>query len=165
MRIPGFPDRTDTTTVTPLTATTAAPATVHSTAALGGAAHPLNQTIHETHVVHDRDRAGDRDRLAHEVDKAEKAGYQRGLRDGVRARRNNPILMILVLLLAVFGVAVGVLAALEGSFAGGGARVDRGLGVAAVEARDTGGELAQDAGAALQREGAAVERSAEAARP
>ena len=162
MRFPGFRDRH-----TPVT-TAADGRTVAGAAAYADPAlHPDVRTVaHERdRLALERDRAAhDRERAVNDVERAEKAAYQRGLRDGVRAKRNNPILTILVLILAIFGVVVGVFAIMEGSFQGGGARVDRTLGVAAVEARDSGGELAQDAGQALQTAGAEVERDAEAAR-
>jgi hypothetical protein len=159
MRFPGFRDRTPTTTTTGLTPGVGAAAVPDNSYA------NINQAAATREAVHDaRDARRDADRYAIEAEKRAKAEYQRGLRDGVRAKRNNPILTILVLLLALLGIAIGVLAIREGSFAGAGQVLDRSAGVAAVEARDTGGELAQDAGQTLQSAGAAAERDAEAAR-
>jgi hypothetical protein len=173
MRVPGFKDRHDTDRndgVDPLTGASrvstvgAAPGAtvvhdgrpaIHDTTTLQGGVHRDRD-----HVRHEREL----ERSAVDLEKERNDAYQRGLRDGVRAKRNNPVLTILVLLLALLGIAVGVLAIVNGSFREAGGVLDRSAGIAAVEARDAGGELAQDAGSALQREGAEAERAAEAAR-
>lgn len=164
MRFPGFRDRTTHPTVPGGSVVTPAAGTgavIHDTTYVQdrGAERAARHD-----VVDDRHDAANAHRLAAEADKRAKAEYQRGLRDGVRAKRNSPVLTILVLLLALLGIAVGVLAIVNGSFREAGAVLDRSAGIAAVEARDAGGELAQDAGSTLQAVGADAERDAEAAR-
>lgn len=106
-----------------------------------------------------------------EADREKQLAYERGLREGVRTRRNNPVLTLIVVLLALLGLVTAMLAIVSGGFSEGGARLDGLFGQAADEAREVGtaaqdaaGETAQDAGAALQSTGEKVERDAEAAR-
>ena len=169
MKIPGRHDQS-TTTTDPLTGErlhgtdtvrtdTVRPATVHDTA-----------TLSQTHSTAAGVPAGAI--TAKELQKEIHDAYERGKRDQRKAQKNNPLLTILVVLLAVLGVAVGVLALREGSFSDAGKVLDRGTATAADEAReaavqaqDAAGEATQDAGAALQATGENVERDAEAAQP
>jgi hypothetical protein len=162
MKIPGRHDQT-TTTTDPLTGErlhgtdTVRPATIHDTA-----------TLSQTHSAAAAAPAGAI--TAKELQKEIHDAYERGKRDQRKAQKSHPLLTILIVLLAILGVAVGVLALREGSFSGAGEVLDRGTATAAdeareaaVEAQDAAGEATQDAGAALQSTGQNVERDAEAA--
>jgi hypothetical protein len=181
MRVPGFRNRNDDgDRLTTVHGTDRVTTHDGSATTLGGAPRGLREeprVVHDTTVLRgatthdDRTRTQndgvnlkDAQKVVAEYEREKQAAYQRGLKDGVRTKRNNPVLTIIVLLLALLGIAVGALAIREGSFSGAGAVLDRTASIAAVEARDTGGEVAQDTGAALQSTGAAVERDAEAAR-
>lgn len=169
MRIPGFRDRTDTTTTTrvdPVSGDTVRvvdhdSARVHETRNVSaGAAGPTG-----TYAAAGGITLKELQQETHEA-------YKRGKRDERSERVSHPILTILVVLLAILGLVLGVLALRERSFEGAGAIFDRWVGLAAIEAREAGvqvqdaaGEAAQDTGAALQSTGESVERDAEAARP
>ena len=172
MRIPGFTDRSRTTTtrVDPLGGDTVR---THETI------RPAATTVHHEGVVrHETVRDhGD----AHAPTGAYAAGitlqdlqrethdaYKRGRRDERADRVGHPILTILVVLLAILGLALGVLALRERSFQGAGRVFDGWVGFAAEDAREVGrqaqdvaGEAAQDTGAALQSAGESAERTAE----
>lgn len=82
--------------------------------------------------------------------------YERGRRDERAARKRHPILMSLTIAAAVVGGVVIVLAAREGSFAGGGARFDQGVSVAATRAEPVVRDAAADAGTALKDAGRSI---------
>lgn len=82
-----------------------------------------------------------------------RVAYERGRRDERRARKRHPVLMSLTVAAAVVGGVVLVLAAREGSFAGGGARFDQGVSVATTRAEPVVRDAAADAGAALKDAG------------
>jgi hypothetical protein len=173
MKLPGFRDRS-TTTVDPVTGDATVRAadgtrttTVHDT---GG--HPLNAATGTHGSSHPTSTAAPAGAVtAKELQRELHDAYERGKRDQRAASKNNPILTILVVLLAILGVTLAVLAAMNGSFREGGARFDRMLGGLGGEAREVGvqaqdaaGEAAQDAGAALQERGAEAEAAAEGRR-
>jgi hypothetical protein len=96
-------------------------------------------------VIHDHADAAELD-----------AAYQRGRRDERSARRRSPLVSLVIGVVAVIGAGTLLLAAREGSFAGGGQLVDHQLqiatGQAAVGARDAAaatGEAVRDAGTSL----------------
>lgn len=82
-----------------------------------------------------------------------RVAYERGRRDERKARKRHPILMSVTLAVALVGGAVLVLAAREGSFAGGGARFDEGVSVAATRAEPVVRDAADDASAAIKDAG------------
>lgn len=152
---------TTTTGRDPVTGEPVRTTTVHD----GG--HPLNALAgrHDAAATAAAGGALTARELQREID----AAYQRGRDDQRRAQRSNPLLTILVVLLAVLGGAVIFLAIQNRGFSGAGAVLDRSASQAAdevregtVQARDAAGETAQDAGAAIQGAGASVEREAEA---
>ena len=172
MKIPGFGDRTthETTTVDPVTGDTVIRTgdTVRTTPT-GDVVRTT--TVHDTGHVRGATAATDGALTAKELQREVRDAYERGKRDQRKAQKNHPLLTLLIVLLAVLGVAVGVLALREGSFSGAGQVLDRGTSTARVEAReaaldakDAAGEATQDAGAALQSTGADVEADAEAAK-
>jgi hypothetical protein len=84
----------------------------------------------------------------HDVKIAAKTAYERGRRDERAARKRHPILMTGLFFLALAGAVLIVLAAMNGSFSGGGAVADHQISVAtpAVEnAVSTAGQAAQSA--------------------
>ena len=95
-------------------------------------------------------------------DSAVRAAYRRGRDDERRARKRHPVLMTLTVCAALVGGAVLALAAMEGSFAGAGGKVDTGLNVAAERAEPAVREAASDAGAAISSAG---EKTADSTRP
>lgn len=95
-------------------------------------------------------------------DSAVRAAYRRGRDDERRARKRHPVLMTLTVCAALVGGAVLALAAMEGSFAGAGDKVDTGLNVAAERAEPAVREAASDAGAAIS---SASDKAADTTRP
>lgn len=82
-----------------------------------------------------------------------RAAYDRGRLDERKARKRHPVLMTLTFAAAAVGVIVLVLALMEGSFAGSGARVDQGVIVATPavqQAADEAGAAIKDAGRELR---------------
>jgi hypothetical protein len=83
------------------------------------------------------------------LDKADlRQAYERGRRDERAARRRRPLLMTITFALALVGLALLVLAAVNGSFGRAGGIVDEKLNVAAERA---GPAVDQAAGAAGQK--------------
>lgn len=88
------------------------------------------------------------------ADKADlRAAYERGRRDERAGRRRHPILMALTFLAAAIGVALLVLAAVNGSFGRAGGVVDQNLNIAAQRAQPAVRDAADNAGQSLQRAG------------
>ena len=155
MKIPGFRERTTTTTAYDPT---------------GGDTVRATDTTRST-VVQDGVRpavAADGVVSAKELQRELHTAYERGKRDQRAASKGNPILTLVVVLFALLGVAFAVLAAANGSFREAGETFDgymAGLRGEAAEAKlevqDAAGETAQDVGAAIQDRGAEVERAAE----
>lgn len=71
---------------------------------------------------------------AREVQEDVRAAYERGRRDERASRRRHPVFMTLTFIAALCGVALLVLAAINGSFAGGGSVVDQNLTAAVTRA-------------------------------
>lgn len=84
------------------------------------------------------------------TDKELRDAYDRGRRDEASRHHRNWLWVIVEALLAVVGVIILVLAALNGSFERGGRVVDEQLSIARVEAGPTIRNAASDAGTAIQ---------------
>jgi hypothetical protein len=97
----------------------------------------------------------DRDERA--VDARDKAdlreAYERGRRDARAQRRRHPLGMGITFLLALVGVALLALAAINGSFGRAGGVVDTQLNVAADRAAPALGDAADRAGQRLREAG------------
>lgn len=88
------------------------------------------------------------------LDKADlREAYERGRRDERAARKRHPLLMSVTFLLALVGVALLALAAVNGSFAGGGGVVDAKLNIAADRAGPAVSQAASNAGQSLRDAG------------
>lgn len=83
-------------------------------------------------------------------DKDLRDAYERGRVDERSRHKRNWLLTILSTLLALVGVVVLVLAALNGSFQRAGAVIDRQLSIAADQAEPTVRNAASEAGEAIQ---------------
>ncbi len=88
--------------------------------------------------------------------------YQRGRDDARAARRRHPFLMTLTVLIAAVGLVVLALAAVNGSFGGAGAVMDRNLATAASKAEPAVRDAAGKAGQAV-RDATAKDRTDPAA--
>jgi hypothetical protein len=87
------------------------------------------------------------------------AGRRLGHREARSRRRpRNPMIGLLVALVAVAGAAMLALAAREGSFARGGQVVDQNLSAAAGQAQNAGADAIARTGKAIQNAGASLER-------
>jgi len=84
------------------------------------------------------------------TDKELRDAYDRGRRDEAARHHRNWLWIIVEALLALVGVIVLVLAALNGSFERGGRVIDEQLSIARVEAAPTIPNAAADAGTAIQ---------------
>jgi hypothetical protein len=71
--------------------------------------------------------------------------YERGRLDERGRRRGHPFLMTLTVLCAVIGLVILVLAGVNGSFASGGAVVDRGISAAGDRLGPAAGRVADNA--------------------
>jgi hypothetical protein len=88
------------------------------------------------------------------LDKADlREAYERGRRDERAARKRHPLLMTITFLLALVGVTLLALAAVNGSFAGGGGVVDDKLNIAADRAGPAVSQAASNAGQSLRDAG------------
>jgi hypothetical protein len=92
-------------------------------------------TVRETLVLSDKDL---------------REAYERGRRDEAGRHRRNWLLTILTWLLALFGVVVLALAALNGSFQRGGAVIDKQLSIAADQAEPMARNAVSEASEAVQ---------------
>lgn len=79
------------------------------------------------------------------------AAYERGRREERARHRRSPLLTLLVCVAGLVGGATMVLAALHGSFAAGGASLDRGLSAAAHRAGPALHDLTSNAGQGLNQ--------------
>ncbi len=77
--------------------------------------------------------------------------YERGRKDARAARKRHPVFMTFLIIAALVGVALLVLAAVNGSFGGAGQVVDQNLSAAASRAEPAVRGAADDAGRALNR--------------
>lgn len=91
----------------------------------------------------DRDRRDD----AARADLRE--AYERGRRDARAGRKRHPVLMTFLIIAALVGAVLMVLAAVNGSFGGAGKVVDQNLSVAADRAEPVVRDAAGDAGRAI----------------
>ena len=87
--------------------------------------------------------------------------YERGVADERARHKRNPLLSILIALVALLGIAVIALAIWRGSFSEAGRTLDQTTQDAAAGARTLGAEAADETGEAMQDAGAAVERRGE----
>ncbi len=85
------------------------------------------------------------------LDKADlREAYERGRRDERAARKRRPMLMTVTFLLALVGVVLLALAAVNGSFMRAGSIVDEKLNLAADRAAPAVSEAASNAGQTLR---------------
>ncbi|HKR89566.1 MAG TPA: hypothetical protein VJS38_15440 [Phenylobacterium sp.] len=105
----------------------------------------------------------DKDQRASDaLDKADlREAYERGRRDERAGRRRHPLLMTVTFLLALVGVVLLAMAAVQGSFMRAGGVVDRQLNVAADRAQPAVNEAASTAGQSLRDAGAAARARAD----
>lgn len=109
-------------------------------------------------------RLKEHERAPDALDKADlREAYERGRRDERAARRRHPLLMTVTCLLALVGVAILALAALNGSFAAGGGVVDDKLNIAADHAGPALSQAASNAGQSLRDAGQSSRSRAESA--
>lgn len=88
------------------------------------------------------------------LDKSDlREAYERGRRDERAGRRRHPFLMTITFALALVGVVLLALAAVNGSFGRGGGVVDDQLNVAADRAGPAVGQAASNAGQSLREAG------------
>jgi hypothetical protein len=83
--------------------------------------------------------------------------YQRGVAEERAKHKRNPLISILIALVAVLGIAVIALAVWKGSFSEAGRTLDATAGQAADQARVAGREVADEGGEALQDAGRNLE--------
>ena len=96
------------------------------------------------------------------LDKADlREAYERGRKDERAARKRHPLMMTVTFLLALVGVALLAMAAVNGSFGRAGGVVDQQLNVAADRAAPAVNEAASNAGQSLRDAGAAAKARAD----
>jgi hypothetical protein len=88
-----------------------------------------------------------------EVQADVREAYERGRKDERASRRRHPVLMTLTFAAAACGVALLALAAINGSFAGGGSVADQNLNAAAARAEPQVRDAASQAGQSLRDAG------------
>jgi hypothetical protein len=79
--------------------------------------------------------------------------YERGRKDERASRRRHPVFMTLLFVAAICGAALLTLAAVNGSFAGGGTVADQNLKAAVVKAEPKVRDAANQAGQSLRDAG------------
>jgi hypothetical protein len=89
-----------------------------------------------------------------EVQADVREAYERGRRDERASRRRHPVFMTLTFAAAACGVALLALAAINGSFAGGGTVADQNLNAAVNRAEPQVRDAAGQAGQSLRDAGA-----------
>jgi len=87
--------------------------------------------------------------------------YERGRKDERASRRRHPIAMTLTIVAAIVGVVLLALAAINGSFAGGGSVADQNLNAAVNKAEPQVRDAASQAGQSLRDAGAAAKAKAD----
>jgi hypothetical protein len=112
------------------------------------------------HVTHTPTPGGVDARVAEQI---RKDAYKAGVADEKARHKRNPLLTILIALLAVLGVAVVVLAVTRGSFTGAGRTLDAATQDVAEDAREVGREVADETGEGLQDAGRTIEERGEQA--
>ena len=119
---------------------------------------PTDSTVH--HVTHANTPSGVDARVAEQI---RKDAYKAGVADEKARHKRNPILSILIALLAVFGLVALVLWAINGfSFTRSGEVLDRTADRAEDQAAAASREVADEAGEGLQDLGRTVEQKGEA---
>jgi hypothetical protein len=91
--------------------------------------------------------------------------YDRGRRDERASRKRHPVLMTLMFLAAAVGLALIVLAAVNGSFGGAGQVMDQNLTTAADKAEPIVRDAAGDANRAVQNATSSSDRTDPPAAP
>jgi hypothetical protein len=118
---------------------------------------PTDSTVH--HVTHTNTPAGIDARVAEQI---RKDAYKAGVSDEKARHKRNPIITVLIALLAVFGLVALVLWAVNGfSFTRGGEVLDRTADRAEDRAAAASREVADEAGEGLQDLGRTVEQKGE----
>ena len=79
--------------------------------------------------------------------------YERGRKDERASRRRHPVFRTLLFVAAICGAALLTLAAVNGSFAGGGSVADQNLNAAVVKAEPKVRDAANQAGQSLRDAG------------
>ena len=97
---------------------------------------------------------------AREVQADVRAAYERGRMDERASRRRHPVFMALTFIAALCGVALLALAAINGSFAGGGSVADQNLNAAVSRAAPQVRDAASQAGQSLRDAGTAAKPKA-----
>jgi hypothetical protein len=100
---------------------------------------------------------------AREVQADVREAYERGRKDERASRRRHPVFMTLLFVAAICGVALLALAAINGSFAGGGSVADQNLNAAVNRAEPQVRDAASQAGQKLRDAGAAATAKADGA--
>jgi hypothetical protein len=102
------------------------------------------------------------DKAPDALDKADlRAAYERGRNDERAARKRHPLLMTVTFLLALVGVVLLALAAVNGSFGRAGGVVDKQLNVAADRAAPMVDQAASNAGDSLRDAGRSAKAQAD----
>lgn len=96
-----------------------------------------------------------------EVQADVREAYERGRKDERASRRRHPVFMTLTFIAAICGVALLVLAAINGSFASGGRVADQSLGLVVQRAEPQVRDAASQAGQKLHDAGDAAKAKAD----
>jgi len=109
-------------------------------------------------------RLDNTDRAPDALDKADlREAYERGRSDERASRKRHPLMMTVTVLLAIVGVVLLAMAAVNGSFMRGGGAVDQQLDVAAERAAPAVNNAASSAGQKLREAGEAAKARTETA--
>ena len=127
------------------------PHTTHPTTAGDGSVHHVTNT-HTPSAVDAR--------VAEQI---RKDAYKAGVADERARHKRNPLLTILIALLAVVGLAVVALAIWRGSFSEAGRDLDSATQDVAEDARGVGREVVDETGEGLQDAGRTIEQRGEQA--
>ena len=111
-----------------------------------------------THATHVTTPGGVDARTAEQI---RQDAYRAGVADERARHKRNPLLSILIALLAVLGIAVVALAIWRGSFTGAGRTLDSATQDVAEDAKQVGAEVVDEAGEGMQDAGRTIERRGE----